>query len=105
MAPGELEGVLLDHPDIVDAAVIGIPDPSSGGGSECPRAYIVRRPRTGSPRPSAEEVHKHMHMRLASYKQLTGGIVFTNLIPKNVSGKILKRVLREQAAGELGARL
>lgn len=105
MAPGELEGILLDHPDIVDAAVIGIPDASSGGASECPRAYIVRGSHQNSQRLSAAAVHQYMRERLASYKQLTGGIVFTDLIPKNVSGKILKRTLREQAARELGARI
>jgi len=103
VAPPELEGVLLDHPDIVDAAVIGIPDPASQGGSEAPRAYAVRR--QGSEKLSSQDIDKFMRERLASYKQLTGGIVFVDQIPKTPSGKILKRVLREQAKSEMAAKL
>lgn len=103
MAPPELEGVLLDHPDIVDAAVIGVPDPSNREGSEAPRAYLVRR--GGSEKPTEQEVDKYMKERLAGYKQLIGGIVFQKEIPKTPSGKILKRILREQAAKEMGAKL
>lgn len=46
-----------------------------------------------------------MKERLASYKMLTGGIVFLEAIPKNPSGKILKRLLREQAKKEMGSKL
>ena len=104
VAPPELEGVLLSHPDIVDAAVIGVPDPSNKEGSEAPRAYIVRRD-LKSDKPSPQEVNKHMRERLASYKMLAGGIVFVEAIPKNASGKILKRILRETAAKEMGSKL
>ena len=104
VAPPELEGVLLSHPEIVDAAVIGVPDPTNREGSEAPRAYIVRRD-PKSENPSAQEVNKFMRERLASYKMLEGGMVFTEAIPKNPSGKILKRILREQAAKEMGSRL
>lgn len=104
VAPPELEGVLLSHPEIVDAAVIGVPDPSNQEGSEAPRAYIVRRDPKSS-KPSSSEVDKYMRERLAGYKMLTGGILFVEAIPKNPSGKILKRLLREQAAKEMGAKL
>lgn len=102
VAPAELEGVLLDHPDIVDAAVIGVPDPANKDqSSELPRAYVVIRPgRLGQV--STEAIHAHIQERLASYKMIAGGIVFANEIPKNASGKILKRVLRERAAQEMG---
>ena len=46
-----------------------------------------------------------MKERLASYKQLTGGILFVDAIPKSPNGKILKRILREQAKKEMGAKL
>lgn len=95
--------MLLDHPDIVDAAVIGVPDPSNREGSEAPRAYLVRR--QGGDKPSSQEVDAYMKERLASYKQLIGGIVFVEAIPKTPSGKILKRILREQAQKEMGAKL
>lgn len=83
--------------------MIGIPDPTSQGGSEAPRAYVVRRP--GSEKLSSQDIDKFMRERLASYKQLTGGIVFVDQIPKTPSGKILKRVLREQAKSEMAAKL
>lgn len=104
VTPPELEGVLLDHPFIVDAAVIGVPD-ATREGSELPRAYLVRRPGSDGDKLSAAEVHKYMRERLASYKMLEGGIVFVEAIPKNASGKILKRILREQAKKEMGAKL
>lgn len=102
VAPPELEGVLLSHPDIVDCAVIGVADPVRTG-DELPRGYIVRRP--GSSGLGDPEVHKYMRERLASYKMLEGGIKWVEAIPKNASGKILKRVLREEAKKETGARL
>lgn len=104
VAPGELEGVLLDHPDIVDVAVIGVPDSKNPESSEAPRAYIQRGPDSGD-KPSAEEVHKFVKERLSSYKQLVGGIVFVDSIPKSPNGKILKRILRERAKKELASKL
>ena len=102
VAPPELEGVLLSHPDIVDCAVIGVADPVRTG-DEAPRAYIVRR--EGSSGPNDKEVHAYMRERLASYKMLEGGIKWVEAIPKNASGKILKRVLRDEAKKEMGAKL
>jgi 4-coumarate--CoA ligase len=99
VAPAELEGVLTAHPDIVDAAVIGIPVSEE---VELPRAYIVRREGTTL---EAEQVQAHMRERLARYKQLEGGVYFLKQIPKLPSGKILKRVLREMAKKDDGVRM
>lgn len=101
VAPAELEGVLISHADIIDAAVIGIPGKDD---SELPRAYVVRREGT---KIQADQLQAFMKENLAGYKQLTGGIVFVSEIPKLPSGKILKRVLREMVSkeGKLEAKL
>lgn len=100
VAPAELEAVILEHPDILDAAVIGIQ--RSAIESELPRAYVVRRP--GSAVTEAD-VRKFSSERLARYKNLEGGVKFMDAIPKNASGKILKNQLRKQTKRELGAKL
>jgi 4-coumarate--CoA ligase len=94
VAPPELEAVLLEaKDDIVDVAVIGL-KARPGSDAERPRAYIVRKPGSDI---TEEGVKRLIGDNLASYKQLTGGVVFLDEIPKSPSGKILKRVLREWA--------
>jgi acyl-CoA synthetase (AMP-forming)/AMP-acid ligase II len=102
VAPPELEGVLLLHPQIIDAAVIGVKGlPGQPRELECPRAYVLRRPGPEGAKVTEEEVKQWCGTRLAKYKELTGGVVFVDAIPKNASGKILKRILRDMAKDEL----
>lgn len=100
VAPPELEAVLLGHPSIVDCAVIGLKPPPNSD-AELPRAYVVRREGTSM---TEDDVKGLIKERLASYKQLTGGVKFLDEIPKSASGKILKRVLRDEAEKEAGER-
>ncbi|KMP03203.1 4-coumarate-CoA ligase 2 [Coccidioides immitis RMSCC 2394] len=100
VAPPEIEAVLLSHPLIMDAAVIGVTLPGEEK-VEHPRAIVVRQPVPEAQSLSEEEVKRFAAARLAKYKSLTGGVKFVDSIPKNASGKILKRLLREQAKEEI----
>lgn len=90
--PKEVEDVLLNHPTIQDAAVIGIPDPTRG---EVPKAYIV--PTLGATI-DEKDILDFCRKNLAPYK-VPRSIEVIEDIPRNVTGKILKRVLRRIAAG------
>ena len=89
VAPAELEALLLTHPAIADAAVIGVPDDEAG---ERPRAFIVLKPGQDA---SADQITAFTAEHLATYK-VVHDIVFTEEIPKSASGKILRRMLRDQ---------
>jgi 4-coumarate--CoA ligase len=93
----------------MEAAVVGIPDAEAaahggdGGNdavahSEVPRAYIVRMARATI---DADEVKRFVRDRLAPYKQLRGGVVFVDELPKNTLNKILRRELRDRARVEV----
>lgn len=88
--PAELEAILRDHPKILEAAVFGIPHPLNG---EAPRALIVLR---SGMEATEEEIYNYVAERVAVYKKLEGGIIFTSEIPKNPTGKILRKVLKEK---------
>lgn len=108
VAPAELEGILADNDAINDVAVIGVE--SREHGTEVPRAYIVRRTKGGDEGKEAEEIVKFLDSKVAHHKRLRGGVRFVDEIPKSVSGKILRRVLKERAReeekrGELRAKL
>ncbi|EPQ52274.1 acetyl-CoA synthetase-like protein [Gloeophyllum trabeum ATCC 11539] len=103
VAPAELEGVLHEHPDISDVCVVGIPDEYTG---EAPRAFVVAtqgaRERMKDPWEEAKikkSIIDHVDHRKVEYKRLTGGVQFVDAIPKNPSGKPLRRILRDQADG------
>ncbi|KAI2050096.1 hypothetical protein LOZ43_004989 [Ophidiomyces ophidiicola] len=102
VAPAELEGLLTDYEAVQDAAVIGIE--SEEHGSEVPRAYIVPNPKIIPPgRRTPEEAAKiaqWLQGKVAPHKRLRGGVRFVDEIPKSVSGKILRRVLKDQAKKE-----
>lgn len=90
VAPAELEGILRSHPKIADAAVIGIPDKVSG---ELPRAYLVKH---SNQEVTEAEIKDFVAKHVAVYKKLEGGVEFIDTIPKNSTGKIMRRALKEK---------
>jgi len=87
--PREVEEVLYTHPEISDAAVVGMPDATWG---ECVKAFVVRKP--GS-RLDAEAVIEYCRTKLASYKK-PKTVEFLDVIPRSASGKALKNQLRDR---------
>ncbi|KAI5357708.1 Putative AMP-dependent synthetase/ligase, AMP-binding, AMP-binding enzyme domain, ANL [Septoria linicola] len=99
VAPAEIENLLFTHPQIREAAVVGVPAPDDPT-TDWPRAYVVA---VDQSKVREEEVKDYVKARLAPYKQLRGGVVFIDEIPKNAIGKFLRRDLRERAKKELHA--
>jgi len=87
VAPAELEGLLLKHPEIVDAAVIGVPDERAG---QLPKAFVVRK--AGSDL-GADDVRAALAEQLAAYK-VPQEVEFVEAIPKSAAGKILRKDLK-----------
>jgi acyl-CoA synthetase (AMP-forming)/AMP-acid ligase II len=87
VAPAELEAVLLEHPAVAEAAVVGRPDEEAG---EVPKAFVAL---AGDA--TAEEIMAFVAERVAPYKKLRA-VEFVEEIPKSPSGKILRRVLNER---------
>lgn len=96
VAPAELEAMLLEHPEVQDAAVIGV----EHRGDEAPRAYIVPQSKEKATPEVAEEIKQWLAERVSRHKRLEGGVHFIDAVPKNPSGKILRKQLRDQAALE-----
>lgn len=85
VAPAELEALLLTRPDILDAAVVGMPHPEGG---EAPKAFVV--PRTAI---AADELMRWVAEQVAPYKKIRA-VEFVPEIPRSAAGKILRRLLK-----------
>jgi 4-coumarate--CoA ligase len=90
--PAELEALLLTHPAVVDAAVVGLPDDEAG---EIPPAYVVMLPGSGA---KDEEIMAFVAGEVSHYKQIRH-LEFIDAVPKSASGKILRRELKAKAVG------
>jgi acyl-CoA synthetase (AMP-forming)/AMP-acid ligase II len=88
VAPAELEAVLVGHPEIADAAVIGVRDQESG--EELPKAFVVRTP--GS-QLTEDGVMEYIAGKVAPHKKVRL-VEFIDQVPKSAAGKILRKDLK-----------
>jgi long-chain acyl-CoA synthetase len=94
--PAELEGLLLEHPAIADAAVIGKADVEAG---EIPKAFVVRKSGVDV---SGQDVMSFVAGKVSTFKHVRE-VEFVDAIPKNPSGKILRRILIEEERAKSNA--
>lgn len=90
VAPAELEAILYTHQAVRDACVVGKQDDTSG---EVPVAFVVLQPNF---KVSEKDIMEYVNGRVSSQKKLRGGVRFVSEIPRNPSGKLLRRVLRSK---------
>ncbi|CAK9144318.1 unnamed protein product [Ilex paraguariensis] len=96
VAPAELEGILLSHPSVEDAAVVGLPDETSG---EIPAACVVMN---SNAEENQQEIMDFIASNVAHYKRVKV-LQFVDRIPKSPSGKIMRRLIKEQMLENMNA--
>ncbi|XP_022817593.1 4-coumarate--CoA ligase 1-like [Spodoptera litura] len=90
VAPAAVESVVLEHPGVAECGVVGAPDEAVG---ELATAFVVKKPGATV---TEKELLEFTTSRLSSVSRLHGGIIFIEEIPKNPSGKILRRALKQK---------
>ncbi len=100
IGPEEIEEALIKHPAVADAGVIGVPDPVRG---EIAKAFIVLKVGYEPSEALKEELIEHCRNYIAVYK-LPREIEFTDHLPRTVTGKLLRRVMREREAIKAGTK-
>jgi 4-coumarate--CoA ligase len=89
VAPAELESIIKEHPDVLDAGVVGVPCQRAG---ERPKAFVVLKQGRQT---QADNIAHFVSERVTEFKKLKE-IVFLDSLPKTPSGKLLRRVLKEK---------
>ena len=95
ISPKEVEETCMEHPGVLEAGVIGIPDPGMG---QRVKACIVLKPGRAPGLSIAEEIREMLSNRIAPYK-IPKVLEFFNELPKTQTGKIKRKELRQQAEG------
>jgi acetyl-CoA synthetase len=95
IGPGEIEDALNGHPAVAMSAVIGVPDPVT---TESIVAYVVLRPGQLGDAALSEAIRESVRTRLARH-ECPRRIEFVEALPMTATGKIMRRALRERAAG------
>lgn len=98
VAPAQLEDLLLGHPAVADVTVIGVY--SEERATELPRAYVVPAAGYEGDGKLEKTLQEWLNERVSPHKKLRGGVRFVEAIPKSNAGKILRRVLVEEARAE-----
>lgn len=98
VASAEIERVLAAHPGVAEVAVVGVPDPKW---DEVPKAFVILRPGVAV---TAEELVEHCRGHLARFK-VPKQLELVDHLPRNDSGKVLKRLLRDEAQEAAAAAL
>lgn len=97
IGPAEVENALIEHPAVLESAVVASPDTERG---EVVKAFVVLRPQYQGSEQLIAELQKHVQRITAPYKY-PRKIEFVEQLPKNVSGKILRRMLRDIEFGKV----
>ncbi|KAL5360466.1 hypothetical protein BJX96DRAFT_184555 [Aspergillus floccosus] len=95
VAPSELENIIIRHPLVREAAVIGVWDDKQA--TELPRAFVVLRDpyQANGMNEVSRSISEFVADQVSNYKRLRGGVVIIDALPKNVTGKVMKKELKD----------
>lgn len=101
IAPSELESILIQHPFVREAAVISVW--SAGEATEMPRAFVALTDEAVASGKQESElvglISRFVAGNVSGYKRLRGGVFVIRALPKNPTGKVLKKALKELNPG------
>ncbi|MBE3042704.1 hypothetical protein IMZ48_09055 [Candidatus Bathyarchaeota archaeon] len=93
VSPTELEEILLCHPAVDEVAVCGVWSEETA--TDLVRAYVATKAGVESTVETASSIAKFLAGQVSGYKQLRGGVVFVDELPKSPTGKVLRRLLKD----------